>query len=916
MRQVNGVRKRVRTQPLRNSDGGTGMQPEDIHRRRLWDTLSIGVAAVDGELRLRYINNAFARMLGRTRAEMLGRPLCDFMQSGGRSSDADTAPGAEEMGCAGARVMRLLHADGRVRAFLVSRGALHKTDRIPDGVHLTFTDVTPLVSRCEKMRSAVHEHERVLTAIAGGVWKWWPTAGRLEFTERYYTMVGYRPGDFPATYDAWLALIHPDDRDATLQRSMEFIRSGVDEYRNEFRIRARSGEYRNMLALGRVVERDETGNVLCVIGHHVDITSQMRERAHDAHFAYMLDNAPDSITVHDCSGRFLYANRRTFELHGYTEKEFMAMRIQDLDDPQSAALIPERIAQVFRDGRAEFTVRHRHRDGHYIPLHVSVRPIQWEGTAAIFSVAVDRTRIEAAERERIILATAVEQAQDIVVIADPDGNISYVNRKFCEVTGYSSSEVLGRNPRILKSGSHDAAFYRRLWNTLLAGNTWRGELINKKKSGELYTEEATISPVVDAGGELLCYVAVKRDITEFQKLRAESQSLHERLRHYQKMESIGRMAGGLAHDFNNTLQTVRTYCDVLRTRPMPPETLHLLDGISSAVDTSAALTRKLLDISRRRPMSVRPIPIARHVLKICSLFRDTAPETINFRHVLSPDAGEITLDPVQLDQLLMNLLTNARDAVAGRPDPCITLTLCTETLPAPLHALFETIPEGEYLVLSVRDNGPGIPPDRLRDVFEPFVTTKHGHGGCGLGLATVYGIVRQNGFFINVDGGYGTGATFSVYMSQKPAAADVTVRSDGETASGRMSSDGTGTMHVLLVEDDEVLRALARNMLQSMGHTVTVAESAEDVLRIARDSTTPIDVLMTDVVMPGMHGPELARTIKRSRPDIAVLYVSGYDHHLTERGAPTESREWFLPKPYRAEDLEDVLRRVYAGRQA
>jgi len=290
------------------------------------------------------------------------------------------------------------------------------------------------------------------------------------------------------------------------------------------------------------------------------------------------------------------------------------------------------------------------------------------------------------------------------------------------------------------------------------------------------------------------------------------------------------------------------------------------------------------------------------------------PQSIAFRHDLSPDAGEISMDQVQLDQMLMNLLINARDAVAGRPEPCVTLTLCTETLSAPVRALFETIPEGKYLVLSVRDNGPGIPPDRLRDIFEPFVTTKQGHGGCGLGLATVYSIVRQNGFFITVDGGYGTGATFSVYIPCKPAVPAAVVRPESETAADNVISDSTGAMHVLLVEDDRVLRPLARRILESMGHAVVVAESAEDALRIARDSTTRIDVLMTDVVMPGMHGPELARTIKQSRPDIAVLYVSGCDQHPQSRDATAGSREWLLSKPYRAEELRDALRRVYASR--
>lgn len=500
----------------------------------------------------------------------------------------------------------------------------------------------------------------------------------------------------------------------------------------------------------------------------------------------------------------------------------------------------------------------------------------------------------ALDGERLI--TAIEQAAETVVVTDAEGTMQYVNPAFETITGYLRQEAIGQNPRLLKSGQQDAAFYRAMWDTISSGRTWKGRIVNRKKDGTKYVEEATISPVHDESGDIVNYVAVKRDITR--ELNLEAQLLQA-----QKMESVGRLAGGVAHDFNNMLSVILGHTemaleDVPRGGPLRAD----LEEIQRAAQRSANLTRQLLAFARRQTVAPTVLDLDHTVMGMLNMLRRLIGEHIELVWLPGAHPWLVRIDPAQVDQILANLVVNARDAIPGHGRVTI------ETGPAILDESFceehvGAVP-GEYVQLTVSDDGAGIPPDLLEHIFEPFYTTKGVGAGTGLGLATVYGIVDQNQGYIRVASTPGEGTQFHIYLPRHrtaPSAPGVDTP-PGEPAGGAET--------ILLVEDEAAILKLNRRVLQRFGYTVLAAATPGEALRLAEDPAQAIDLLVTDVVMPEMTGRALADRISALRPALRCLFMSGYtadaiaDHGVLEEGVH------FLQKPFSIAQLAARVREV------
>jgi PAS domain S-box-containing protein len=372
----------------------------------------------------------------------------------------------------------------------------------------------------------------------------------------------------------------------------------------------------------------------------------------------------------------------------------------DMVAPEDRGSVLPRLRRIVEAGQADFEVRHCRKDGSILALQVRARRVDWHGQTAILNVQTDLTERKRAEAERLLLTSAIEQAAEVVVITDTQATIQYVNPAFTQTTGYTSEEAIGQNPRILQSGTHDAAFYRRLWDTLAAGQSWRGRFVNMRKSGALYTEDAAISPVRDAAGAIVNYVAVKRDITH--ELGLESQ-----LRQSQKMEAVGRLAGGVAHDFNNMLQTILGTTEILLsdTAPEDPRTADLND-ILAAARRSADLTRQLLAFARKQTIAPVVLDLNDTVADMFKMLRRLIGEDTNLVWKPAADLGPVKMDPSQLDQILANLAVNARDAIAGVG----RITIETENAEFDTDYC-QTHPEavpGSYVMLAVSDDGCGM----------------------------------------------------------------------------------------------------------------------------------------------------------------------------------------------------------------
>jgi PAS domain S-box-containing protein len=513
--------------------------------------------------------------------------------------------------------------------------------------------------------------------------------------------------------------------------------------------------------------------------------------------------------------------------------------------------------------------------------------------------ALDVTHSRHAEAELRKLSVAIVQTPLSVIITDPEGNIEYVNPAFTRVTGYAAEEVAGCNPRILQSGQTRPEVHAELWRTITAGEVWHGDLLNRRKNGELLREEAWISPVVDTTGKTTNYVAIKEDVTE-------RFLLAEQLRQAQKIEAVGRLAGGIAHDFNNLLTVISGNGELLAMH-LPPDDPRsgLLAEIRDAAARASALTRQLLAFSRRQVLEPRVLDVNEVVSRVESMLRRLIGEDIVLSTLLSPALGRVRVDPNQLEQIVLNLAVNARDAMpkGGR----LTIQTQEVVLDERDLRLHRDAHLGPNVLLSVTDSGTGMTEDVKARIFEPFFTTKAPGKGTGLGLATVFGSVQQNGGHIEVDSELGVGTRFRVYLPV--VAGDAT--GPEEAAAGGAPRRGSET--ILLVEDEPAVGRIARMALERQGYRVIEAADGRDALEVAAAVGASIDLLVTDVVMPEMGGRELAERMTARSPGLKVLYLSGYVEDPEVRDGVTASTVGFLQKPFSTVELARKVRAVIDG---
>jgi len=497
------------------------------------------------------------------------------------------------------------------------------------------------------------------------------------------------------------------------------------------------------------------------------------------------------------------------------------------------------------------------------------------------------------------LSTAIEQSPEMVVITDTDGVIQYVNPGFEKITGYEASEVLGQNPRLFRSGRQDEAFYKTLWQTISAGKTWKGRLVNKRKDGSHYTEESTISPVLGNTGRIINYVAVKRDISE-------QEALAEQLVQAQKMESVGRLAGGVAHDFNNMLGVIMGYTELALTGLSPEDKLRThLTEVQKAADRSAGLTRQLLAFARKQTVSPRVIDLNETVEGMLNMLRRIIGEDIELIWRPGKNLAPVRIDPSQVDQILANLCVNAKDAISGGGRLTIeTANISLDSRYCTDHSGYHP---GDYVLLTVSDDGCGMEREIIKNIFEPFFTTKELGKGTGLGLATVYGMVKQNSGFINVYSEPGQGTTFKIFLPRHSAQASPPSGTRTEEPAQR------GHETILLVEDEPTIRVMTALMLRDFGYTVLEASGPGEAIRLAQEHSGVIHLLMTDVVMPEMNGRDLARNILSIYPDIKRLFMSGYTADVIAHHGVIDEGVNFIQKPFSILELSTKVRGILDG---
>jgi two-component system, cell cycle sensor histidine kinase and response regulator CckA len=492
------------------------------------------------------------------------------------------------------------------------------------------------------------------------------------------------------------------------------------------------------------------------------------------------------------------------------------------------------------------------------------------------------------------LATAVEQAAETIVITDDKATIIYVNPVFEKTTGYSRGEAVGKNPRILQSGRQDAEFYRQMWGVLSVGKVWTGRVVNKRKDGVLYEEDACISPVFDVAGKIVNYVGVKRDVTRETRLE-------QQLFQAQKMEAVGRLAGGVAHDFNNILAIIMmNAAELSKRKDLAPEQADEVNDIALAAERGSNLTRQLLAFSHTQVLQMGALDLNEVIAGVTKMLHRLIGEDIVLTSRLFPGHAVVWADRGMIEQILMNLAINSRDAMPEGGQ----LDLELECL-AVDKAMAETraVTAGDFVCLTVRDTGCGIAPEHLPHLFEPFYTTKAVGQGTGLGLATVHGIVEQHHGWVEIESQPGKGTVCHVYLPQLTEAKKIKV---AEQASGKLPR---GSETILVVEDESSLRALVVRLLEQYGYQVFEAPNGVVAIELWRLQGGAIDLLLTDVVMPGgLSGVRLAEQLRIEKPGLKVVFMSGYPGAVASRGVTFTQDVSFLQKPFPSAKLIQTVR--------
>ncbi len=729
----------------------------------------------------------------------------------------------------------------------------------------------------------------VLIWVSGPDGRWtWFNQPWLDFTGRTQEQ---------EQESGWAGCIHAQD----LERFLEVLgacRDRQEPFTGDFRLRRRDGAHRWMLISGRP-RLDEGGQLAGYIGSCVDVTDRREAetalRESEERFRVLVEEAADAFFLHDLEGRFRDVNRRACESLGYTREELLGLAMTDVEQDRGLEEAKREWAKVSAGEHLTLAGHHRRRDGSVFPVELRFGRVTVGGERLQLALARDVTERVRAEQALHRLEAAVEQTPTSILITDAGGVIEYVNPAFERISGYGRAEVLGRPASLLETGKGDDELYRALSATISSGKVWQGRFVSRSKDGRSFTEDAVIAPVLDQHGTIRSYVAVMRDVTRELALR-------ESLADAQRLESVGRLAGGVAHDFNNLLTVLLSASEALRDdlEAGRPVQVGDVDEIRVAGRRAADLTRQLLAFARKQVITPTALDLNAAVRGAESLIRRAILEDVRLELDLCPDLWVARCDRGQIEQVLLNLAVNARDAMPAGG----TLTVETRNVPRtaqPDEGGAEA--DREWVLLRVRDSGEGLSSEARAHLFEPFYTTKPQGKGTGLGLATVYGIVRQNGGEIAVETEVGRGSTFDLRFPRHPGPVQA-------SAPDERPAGVRGTEAVLVVEDDSPVRDITVRALRSAGYAVHEAHGGPDALALLERTRFVPELLVTDVVMPDMNGRQVADEIRRLHPGVRVLFVSGYTQEIIQRHGALEAGVELLAKPFTPSSLLARVRAV------
>ncbi len=607
-----------------------------------------------------------------------------------------------------------------------------------------------------------------------------------------------------------------------------------------------------------------------------------------------------SYDPHVMNGRFIYANDAFTSQTGFD--------LQDIQNNLFNGFLDEGI-----QGKVLNTIKKQEhlsvvtalscKDGSIFHAALKLIPIFEENgllNQYIFLIHDHSDKRRSSLNERKMLK-AIEQSSESTIITDIHGVIEYVNPSFEKITGYTSQEVIGKTPAILSSGKQDALWYKDLWSNIKNGESWSGQHINRRKDGSEYEEFISISHIRDDEGCITHFVSVQRDLSE-------EKELQKQLYQAQKLEAVGTLAGGLAHDFNNTLAGILGNTYLLKKSVDNKKSLSRIEVIESLSMKSAELIKQLLSFSRQESSDKKQVLLASFMKETSKLIEVSIPDNIKYSVDFSKaDQLAVSADVIQLQQVITNIVNNARDAMSTTEQGSIQLSMYKKQhsdVQRSILSHLDICSEDDVCVISIEDTGTGIPKENIEKIFEPFFSTKALDKGTGLGLAMSYGIIKQHGGYIHVDSVVGKGTKFEIYLPAVDGKEDLV-----ELDSSAVILNGIGRT-VMIVDDNMPLRLSIKEMMEGFGFKVIQACDGSQAIELYKEYEKDIDFILMDIVMPNLGGIAAAKKIRESHASIPIIFLTAYDPNESMEDVAWMPKSEMLTKPFDVLVLQQKIARL------
>lgn len=841
------------------------------------------IAGFDG--RLRQVNPAWTQLLGWTEEELTSRPMVEFVHPDDRAAtlnerkrihDGEPGRGFEN---------RYRHRDGSYFWLSWTVQPLAESQQ----VFAVARDVTDR----RRIRETLARNDallRMATKVSRlGAWQVELPDLTVTWSDEVREIHGVAPGFVPTVDDA-LNFYAPEWRPRIREAFTACMGHGTP-FDEELEIVTAAGERVWVRALGEAV-RDAAGTIIRVQGAFQDISHQKRTESELRRAAERLETTLESITdaflTFDRDWRFTYLNREAERLLRRPKEELLGRNVWVEFPEAGEGAVRREYERAVRENR---TVGFRE---YFAPLETwfEIRAFPSpDGLAVYFRDITESRRVEQQMTEQ---AALLDNAHDAIFVRDASDRVTYWNKAAERLYGWTAAEARGR--RLQELLQVDPVAFAEATAAVQATGGWDGEIRKTAKGGNVLIVEGSWTLMRDQNGAPSAILTIDTDITARKKL--EEQFLRA-----QRMESIGTLAGGIAHDLNNLLAPITMGVDLLRAFNPSPRSIPVIDTIERSARRGAHLVQQVLSFARGVEGSRTPLQIRHVIQEVESIANNTFPKNIQIETKVPADLGLVLADPTQLHQVILNLCVNARDAMpdGGR----LELSAANVVIDAQYAVMHRAVAPGQYVMVQVTDNGSGMPREIIDRIFEPFFTTKKVGQGSGLGLSTVLGIVRSHGGFVNVYSEVGKGSTFKVYLPLQPDTAGTAA----EQPPGELLPRGNGEL-VMVVDDEPAVLDITKQTLRAFGYQVITAEDGAHAVALYATRRQEVAVVLTDMMMPVMDGSALIVALRRIDPDVRIIAASGLSANSNVARVASAGVKHFLAKPYTAEALLTLLRRV------